>query len=245
VGADEDLRKVRFMKSTSTFPTRGQRLLASVHAWRIAPAVLALLFLANLSLASSLPASESPVPINIGTGDDPYYVDSAALEAIEVEASESAAEAAASSVARLGSWSIGLTHTPGSGSNRLLVFTVGYENSSDVGVGAVSYGGQALTRIGGVAAGTSSIVRTELWYLKEAGIAAASTNTFTVTWGGSTPSSPKYGAATYANVSQTTPINRAVQVACHPPIILSRGPAPQSPARGIPTPTGKCCLPPP
>ena len=60
-------------------------------------------------------------------------------------------------VSRVGSWTTGLTHTVGSGNNRLLVFAVGYENGgwSDPGVSSVTYGGQPLTRIGGIAAAFS------------------------------------------------------------------------------------------
>lgn len=101
-------------------------------------------------------------------------------------------------------WTTGLTHTVGTGSNRLLMFAVGYENSSDVGVSAVSYGGQSLTKITGVVVGTAD--RVELWYLNENQIASASGSTFTITWGGTAPTDPMYAAATFANVYQPTPI---------------------------------------
>jgi hypothetical protein len=106
----------------------------------------------------------------------------------------------------LGAWTTGLTHTNGAGNDRLLVFMVSYENSADVGVSTVKYGGQSLTRINGTAAGTSSIDRVELWYLKEAGIVAATNTTFVVTYGGTAPTAVLYAAATYKNVDQTTPI---------------------------------------
>jgi hypothetical protein len=103
-------------------------------------------------------------------------------------------------------WTTGLTHTVTSGSNRALVFAVGYENGSDPGVAAVSYGGQSLTRIDGAVAGTTTLARVELWYLDEARIAAASGNTLSVTWGGATPSLPMYAAASYTGVDQCNPI---------------------------------------
>lgn len=109
-------------------------------------------------------------------------------------------------VSPVGAWTTGLTHTPASGSNRLLIFAVGYENGADPGVSSVSFGGQALTRIDGAVAGTSFFGRVELWYLKESGIAAASGTTFGVVWGGSAPSQPMYAAATYRNVNQSNPI---------------------------------------
>src|SRR6185503_12792990 len=78
---------------------------------------------------------------------------------------------------RIGSWTTGLTHTAGAGNDRLLVFMVGYENATDVAISTVKYGGQSLTRINGAAVG-STVARVELWYLKEAGIVAATNTTF-------------------------------------------------------------------
>jgi hypothetical protein len=110
-------------------------------------------------------------------------------------------------VAIVSNWTTGLTHSVGAGSNRLLVFMVGYENGTDILVNSVSYGGQSLTRINGVAAGTTTFGRVELWYLNEAGIAAATGNTFSVAYGGgATPADEHYGAVTYANVDQTSPV---------------------------------------
>ncbi len=108
--------------------------------------------------------------------------------------------------ARVGTWTTGLTHTAGAGIDRLLVFTVAYENSTNVAISAVVYGGQSLTRINGTSSGTGPFVRTELWYLKETGIVAATNGTFVVTYGGTTPTNLLFAAATYRNVDQTTPI---------------------------------------
>jgi hypothetical protein len=114
---------------------------------------------------------------------------------------------ASNSVLAADSWSTGLTHTTGSGSNRLLIFVVGYENSSDVGVTTVTYGTRTMTRAVGAVAGTFPYNRVEIWYLNEAGITAASSTTFAVTWGCcSTPAEPMYAAIAYKNVDQTTPI---------------------------------------
>ncbi|HEX4823034.1 MAG TPA: thrombospondin type 3 repeat-containing protein [Candidatus Polarisedimenticolaceae bacterium] len=103
-------------------------------------------------------------------------------------------------------WTTGLTHAAGAGADRLLVFMVGYENAADVPVSAVTFGGQALTRIDGVVTGTTTVARIELWYLKESGIAAATGTTFTVTWGGTAPTEPSYAAVVLKNVDQTAPI---------------------------------------
>ena len=112
----------------------------------------------------------------------------------------------ACAVARANAWTTGLTHVAGTGVNRLLVFMVGYENGADVPISAVTYGGQSLTRINGTVAGTTTVGRIELWYLNESGIAAATSTTFVVTYGGTAPSEPHYGAATFRNVDQTAPV---------------------------------------
>jgi hypothetical protein len=111
-------------------------------------------------------------------------------------------------VLRVGSWTTGSTHTVGSGTNRLLVFMVGFENNGDVSITGVTYGGQSLTRINGIAASSTNgyVGRIELWYLNETGIGAATGNTFNVTYGAGTPAEIHYAAATYQNVDQTAPI---------------------------------------
>jgi hypothetical protein len=105
-------------------------------------------------------------------------------------------------------WTAGLTHTAGAGVDRQLVFAVAYENcSGDPGVTSVTYGGQSLARIDGTSTTSSGCyARAELWYLNESGIAAAGGSTFSVAWGGSTPADPMYAAATFKNVSQTSPV---------------------------------------
>lgn len=113
---------------------------------------------------------------------------------------------ASNSVLAADSWSTGLTHTTGSGSNRLLIFVVGYENATDVGVTTITYGTRTMTKALGAVAGTTTVARTEIWYLNEAGITAASSSTFAVTWGGTAPANPMYAAIAYKNVDQTTPI---------------------------------------
>jgi hypothetical protein len=107
---------------------------------------------------------------------------------------------------RSGVWTTGLTHTPGAGNDRLLVFMVAYENNTDTLVNTVTFGGQSLTRANTSVVAVSPFERVELWYLKEAGIAAAVGNTFVVTYGAGTPTNQLFAAATYLNVLQTAPI---------------------------------------
>ena len=51
--------------------------------------------------------------------------------------------------ARADAWTTGLTHTAGSGHDRLLVFMVAYESNTDAGISTVNFGGQSLTRVNG------------------------------------------------------------------------------------------------
>ena len=53
--------------------------------------------------------------------------------------------------------------------------------------------------------GNNFIAHAVLYYLDEAGISAASGNTFVVNWT-TVPQVPAYGAASYANVDQSSPI---------------------------------------
>jgi hypothetical protein len=107
-------------------------------------------------------------------------------------------------MARVGTWTTGLTHVVGAGNDRLLVFMVGYENSTDTLVSTVKYGGQSLTRVNGTVVGAAD--RIELWYLTETGIVAATNTTFVVTYGGAAPGAQHFAAATIRNVDQTTPV---------------------------------------
>jgi hypothetical protein len=109
--------------------------------------------------------------------------------------------------ARASAWTTGLTHSVGTGNDRLLVFAVGHEDNQDVTINSVTYGGSSLTRANGVVVGTNSRVRIEIWYLNEAGIAAATNGTFAVTYGGGTPGTQHFAAATFRNVDQTGPIS--------------------------------------
>jgi hypothetical protein len=113
------------------------------------------------------------------------------------------------SVELANAWTTGLTHTAGSGSDRLLVFMAGIENDGDRDLTSVSYGGQAMIQAnesvfcsaGGFCA------RNEVWYLSDAGIQAAVGTTFTVTLTGTPVSfNELYNAVTLRNVNQISPV---------------------------------------
>lgn len=194
------------MTSCSSSPTRGCSM---PTAFILAVATLTFAFASFGPLTPRLLAADAPVaaPVNIGTADDPYFVnDVMQLDAMKASAIAQSSMAAAINVVRLNTWATGLTHTTPMGVNRLNVIVVAYENGSDVSVSAVTYGGQALTRIGGIANSSGTRERTEIWYLDEAGIVLAGSSTYVVTWGGSAPTSPKYSSATFGNVDQASPI---------------------------------------
>lgn len=110
-------------------------------------------------------------------------------------------------VALLGSWTTGLTKTAVAGSNRALIFIAHAEYSSSLNLSAVTYGGRAMTKVvERNYLASSGYAYTVAYILKESGIAAASSSTFSVTWNvsfaGNTP--PAYSSAFFSNVDQTT-----------------------------------------
>ncbi|NIO11147.1 MAG: hypothetical protein GTO40_25295, partial [Deltaproteobacteria bacterium] len=112
-------------------------------------------------------------------------------------------------ITRIGNWTTGLTHTPGAGNNRLLVFVTSMENIGDRDITNVTYGGQTMTQVveDSEFAGASLYSRCEIWVLNELGIQAATGNTFVATYSG-TPSSfsTAHAAATFQNVDQSVSI---------------------------------------
>lgn len=102
-----------------------------------------------------------------------------------------------------------LTHTCTAGSDRLLLLFVGVGESTGPFINASpTYGGQTMTRIGS-GSSDSNFVAADVWYLKEAGIAAAGSNIFSID---TTPASGQIdqlgvGAVCLAGVDQTTPVD--------------------------------------
>lgn len=109
----------------------------------------------------------------------------------------------------VGYWLSGLKHAVEDGELRLLVFTAHAERTNgEVSLAAVTYGGQAMTRINEEAMvynPTSSQVYAASFYLDEEGIAAANGNTFVPTWT-QDPSSAGYSSVFLENVDQAAPI---------------------------------------
>jgi hypothetical protein len=109
-------------------------------------------------------------------------------------------------VALLGSWVTGLSHTKESGSNRSLIFIAhGELASAAMNLSAVTYGGQAMTKVVELnynAASSNAYV--VAYILKESGVAASTNTNFVVTWSGTAPAEVGYSSAFFSNVNQTT-----------------------------------------
>lgn len=102
-------------------------------------------------------------------------------------------------------------YTVGSGKNRLIVVAV----TGEVGTGpigtitGITWGGQALTQVRTQGSpGGTPVLRTDIWYLNEAGISAARgacSFNFVVTWS-SAPTNEVFAAFTLKDIDQTTPV---------------------------------------
>jgi hypothetical protein len=107
----------------------------------------------------------------------------------------------------LGSWTEGTTHTAESGSDRALIFTAHVEdNDTDMNITSVTYGGQSMTKVIEQNHGTVFRVYVAAFILDEAGINAASSNTFNVTWAQDPFATPGYSSVFLGNIVQSIPI---------------------------------------
>ena len=99
-----------------------------------------------------------------------------------------------------------MTLAKGTGSNRLLVVKVvgDYSTAITTFTPTVTYGGQTLTKI--ISTDASSRQKVSFHYLNEAGIVAATSTTFTVTWNSTPQTGCGLSAAFYSNVNQGAPI---------------------------------------
>jgi hypothetical protein len=105
-----------------------------------------------------------------------------------------------------------ITYTIPTGSNarRVLVIAIA---SSRTTVGArtvtLTYGGQSLTSVNGDIASGTPRQHTQLYYLNEAGLDAATTTTLSVTVSGGTTAMTDVFAAIFDNVDQSSPITNS------------------------------------
>ncbi len=112
-----------------------------------------------------------------------------------------------------GSWNSGsgssYTHTAPSGSNRLLVLTVHSEDDNTaMNLTSVTYGGQAMTEVLEINAGTGTGFRAHcaVYILNETGIGNATSNQFAFTWAENPSAGACYSSVFFENVSQASPI---------------------------------------
>jgi glucuronoarabinoxylan endo-1,4-beta-xylanase len=105
----------------------------------------------------------------------------------------------------LGTWATSTSHTKESGSNRALIFIAHAESTTTMNLSAVSYGGQAMTKVVEYNYNAASgYAYAAAFILKETGVAAASSSTFSVTWSGTAPGNAGYSSVFLGNVNQTT-----------------------------------------
>jgi len=118
------------------------------------------------------------------------------------------APAAAYQVTAITPWTTGATgpSRATAGTDRLLVFTAAMEGNANRTITSARYGGRTLTQVITEGANSSGVyARTYIFYLTDAQIAAATSDTFSVTWSGSTVE-VHYAARMYQFVDQTDPI---------------------------------------
>ncbi|MEJ5260648.1 MAG: carbohydrate binding domain-containing protein [Anaerohalosphaeraceae bacterium] len=103
-------------------------------------------------------------------------------------------------------WQSGLSRAPEPGSSRLLIFTAHAEHSSAITLNSVTYGGRPMTKILEQSVGTMSRAYAAVFVLDEAGIAAASGNTFVPSWSANPSSGAGYASLFLTGVNQAVPI---------------------------------------
>jgi len=101
----------------------------------------------------------------------------------------------------LGTWQTGTSRAKEYGYNRALVFIAQAEYGTTT-LDSVTYGGQPMTRVVDIDAGTNVKVYASAFILDEAGIAAATSDTFVPSWS-ATPTYVAYTSAFLGNVDQT------------------------------------------
>jgi len=106
----------------------------------------------------------------------------------------------------IGNWATDLSHAEEAGNSRALIFIAHVEHSGTIDLTSVAYGGQAMAQvIERTTGGTGYQAYVTAYILDEAGIAAASGNTFVPTWT-TTPENVSYASVFLQNVNQTSPV---------------------------------------
>ena len=106
-----------------------------------------------------------------------------------------------SQVSILGSWQTGTSHTKVSGSDRALIFIAHGEMDGTMNLNAVTYGGQSMTKVDEMDYRSGIDAYVAAYILDEAGVAAATNETFIPTWD-TDPAEIKYASVLLADVDQ-------------------------------------------
>lgn len=104
----------------------------------------------------------------------------------------------------IGSWTSGLSHPKETGTNQALVFTAHVEDDdTDMNLSSVTYGGQPMTKVIEQNFGTGYRTYVAAYILDEAGINAATSSDFVVTWAQTPSGTPGYSSVFFENVYQS------------------------------------------
>ncbi len=157
-------------------------------------------------LNGALLANSAYTDNSVVNGTTYYYV----VTAVDIVSNESGYPTQVSAtpgiyVQLTGSWALGTSHTKENGTNRALLFIAhGELASGDMNLGSVIYGGQAMTKVIDRNIGTGTRAYAAAYILSEAGVAAATSSTFTPAWSGTAPTDLGYASVFLGNVDQTT-----------------------------------------
>jgi 1,2-phenylacetyl-CoA epoxidase PaaB subunit len=117
------------------------------------------------------------------------------------------------------------SHPKEPGSQRLLVFTAHGRDSNSRHVQSVKYGDQSMTLLVTQTHCDGKCLHSSIWYLKEAGIAAASGTSFSVNWSNN-PTDRGYDSVFFTGVRQSLPFDDAhsaksssSSVSCHANVV--------------------------
>jgi type II secretory pathway pseudopilin PulG len=143
---------------------------------------------------------------NVGFGEVTYETFTEAKVDSDATSITISTPGSGDAVAILGSWTSDLTHTAESGSNRALLFITHAEHNASVTLNSVTYGGQTMTQvIDQIVTSSGYCAYVAAYILDEAGITAATSDTFVPTWS-TTPYDVSYASVFLSNVDQTTPV---------------------------------------
>jgi len=97
-----------------------------------------------------------------------------------------------------------VSHTIGSGSNRILVVATQIENTTEIAITGITYNSVAMTKIDHRTSSDTAIMRVELWYILEANLPSTGAYDISVTWA-SAPAQCIVGGISLAGVAQQAP----------------------------------------